>query len=97
MTINKIYGDQGIGPMEGAKRSRQTDTPKKAENSDGTDRVDFSSVLSDVNRVREAANTPDAARAQRVQELKAQVASGSYRPDLEKVASSLLNFIAGNK
>ena len=33
-------------------------------------------------------------RPARVQELKAQVASGQYQPDLTRVASSLLKFLA---
>ena len=35
----------------------------------------------------------DTERAARIQELKAQVASGEYQPDLNKVASSLLKFL----
>lgn len=96
MTINKIYGEKGIGPIEGPNRSRPGETRKGAEGS-GTDRVDFSSVLQDVHKAKAAAGSPDTARAQRVQDLKNQIASGSYRPDLEKVASSLLNFITGSK
>ena len=33
----------------------------------------------------------------KVQELKAQIADGSYKPDLQKVASSLLQFIVEEK
>jgi negative regulator of flagellin synthesis FlgM len=34
-----------------------------------------------------------AGRNERVQELKAQIADGSYQPDLNKVATSLMQFL----
>lgn len=57
--------------------------------------VAFSPVLPDV-QLSGASSTSAAtdARAARVAELKAQVADGSYRPDLNKVAASLLQFVA---
>ena len=36
-------------------------------------------------------------RNERVQELKAQIADGSYQPDLNKVASSLMQFLLEEK
>lgn len=44
--------------------------------------------------VQDVAEAQEAERATRVAELKLQVAEGSYQPDLKKVATSLLTFIA---
>jgi len=44
--------------------------------------------------VQDVGETQEAARTAKVEELKAQIADGSYQPDLKKVASSLLKFIA---
>jgi negative regulator of flagellin synthesis FlgM len=93
----KIDFGRGIGPIGGLNTPRKADAAKTEVGKSSTDRVDFSSVLQEVNKAKEATAVPDAERAQKVAALKAQVQSGSYRPDLDKVASSLLSFLSDEK
>ncbi len=97
MTIDKIFGDKGVGPVDGIKKARKIETPKEQAGSPPKDKVEFSAVLQEVNRAREAAGMTGSSRAEKIEALKAQIASGNYRPDPEKVAESLLRFLAGNK
>lgn len=89
---NKIFGGNGIGPMEGLQRAKQMDKAKA-----GTGQADFAGSLAEAGKAKAAAAPPSAERAQKLAALKAQIESGSYRPDLEKVAESLLKFIAREK
>lgn len=93
----KINGNQGVGPVGGINKPRKTETSQAADGNRTEDKVAFSSVLQEVNRVRQAPQAADAERAEKVQALKEQIADGSYRPDLNKVAASLLKFIAEGK
>jgi negative regulator of flagellin synthesis FlgM len=93
----KINGDQGAGPVSGIKSSRKTETTRAPDGKPAEDKVAFSSVLQEVNRVRQAQPAADTERAEKIQALKEQIADGSYRPDLTKVAASLLKFIAEGK
>lgn len=92
MTI-KINGDQGPGPLGEVRKSQKTQTAKATGTRQPTDRVDFSSVLQEVNQAKETTAAASAERTEKVQALKEQVASGNYRPDLQKVAASLLRFL----
>lgn len=92
-----FFGVGGPGQIGDVKKTDKTQPGKKAEAKKGTDQVQFSSVLQDVNKAKESSDTMSAERAARVAELKAQVADGSYKPDLKKVASSLLQFIVEEK
>ncbi|OQY18229.1 MAG: flagellar biosynthesis anti-sigma factor FlgM [Desulfobacteraceae bacterium 4572_35.1] len=51
-------------------------------------------LLNTPTYVQDVAETQEAERTNKIAELKAQIADGSYQPDLKKVASSLLTFIA---
>lgn len=51
-------------------------------------------LLNTPTYVQDVAETQEAERASKVEELKLQVADGSYQPDLKKVATSLLTFMA---
>lgn len=44
--------------------------------------------------VQDVSESQEAARTAKLEELKLQIAEGSYQPDLKKVASSLLTFLA---
>ena len=48
-------------------------------------------------RQREHEGTAGSARADRIAQLKTQIADGSDKPDLEKVASSLVEFLLQGK
>jgi negative regulator of flagellin synthesis FlgM len=51
-------------------------------------------MLKDPTFVHDVSETQQLERANKIEELKLQVADGSYKPDLNKVASSLLQFLA---
>lgn len=88
--VDKIMGGKGFGPLENVKRSGKSAAGAKAGPSD---KVSFSSMLQNAGKTQTAKATQETARAEKLQALKSQIDSGTYRPDLEKVASSLLPFI----
>ena len=90
--VDKING-KGFGPLGNINRTAKPDTAKKSGESGKADRVAFSSALQQASRAQETASTQEAARAEKLQALKAQIESGTYQPDLEKVAASVLPFI----
>lgn len=92
----EFFGVGGLGQIGALKKAEKTQTAKKSGGAQGKDQVQFSSVLQDVQKAQ-TSNTAMAQRSERVQELKAQVAEGSYQPDLNKVASSLLQFLMEDK
>jgi negative regulator of flagellin synthesis FlgM len=92
-----FFGIGGPGQIGDLKKTQKDQQTNKTDASKKTDQVQFSDVLQDVNRAKHAESTMSAERAARVQELKAQIADGSYKPDLQKVASSLLQFIVEEK
>jgi negative regulator of flagellin synthesis FlgM len=89
----KINGDRGPGPLGEVRKSQKTRATKATTTKQTTDRVDFSSVLQEVNQAKEMTAAASAERTEKVQALKDQVASGNYRPNLLKVAASLLRFL----
>jgi negative regulator of flagellin synthesis FlgM len=92
-----FFGVGGPGQIGDIKKPQKAQANKKTEGSQGSDQVQFSSVLQDVNKAQETPASTSSERADRVAELKAQVADGSYKPDLNKVASSLLEFLIQEK
>ncbi len=92
-----FFGIGGPGQIGNIKKPDKPQGNKKAESAQGNDQVQFSSVLQDVNKAQEAKESNSSERAERVQELKAQIAEGSYQPDLNKVATSLLEFLMKEK
>lgn len=93
MSIKKIFGNQIVPPLAGTRGAQKAGAAKPGQ-AKPTDKVDFSAVLQDVNKAREATSTADAQRADKVAALKAQIADGTYRPELHKVAASLLKYVA---
>lgn len=92
----EFFGVGGPGQIGSLKKTQKVQADKKTEGV-GEDKVQFSSILQDVNKAKAATATSDAERAARVQELKAQVREGSYQPDLQKVSASLLQFLVENR
>jgi len=92
----EFFGVGGPGQIGNLKQAQKVQTDNKVE---GTteDKVQFSSVLQDINKAKSMSQTTDAARAERIQQLKAQVKEGSYEPDLTKVSASLLQFLVEGK
>ena len=92
MTV-EFFGVRGFGPIGGSNKINGPGETQKSEKAKGSEEASFSSALQGARGTMGAASTEDAGRAARVQELKEQVANGSYEPDLNKVASSLLKFL----
>jgi negative regulator of flagellin synthesis FlgM len=92
----EFFGVGGPGQIGNLKKSQKTQPDKSVEGI-GQDKVQFSSVLQDVNKAKATTESGDAARTERVQQLKAQIQDGSYEPDLKKVSASLLQFLVEGK
>lgn len=91
----EFLGVGGLGQIGNIKKSEKSQSTSKTDGAQGQDQVQFSSVLQDVNKAQ--AGDGNAERADKVAELKQQVSNGSYEPDLNKVASSLLQFLMEDK
>ena len=85
--VDSITGNKGFGPLGNINRTGSPGAAKKG------DRVDFSSALQSATKAQDVIETRETARAEKVQALKSQIEDGTYKPDLNKVASSLLPFI----
>ena len=91
-----FLGVGGLGQIGSIKKSEKTQAENKTGSVQESDQVQFSSVLQDVNKAQ-AGGDENTERAERVAELKQQISSGSYQPDLNKVASNLLQFLMEEK
>ena len=91
MTVN-FFGIPGRGQI-GSLNIGQTGETQKSTKSESKSSVSFSSALEGATAAQASGKIEDTERAARVQELKAQVSSGEYDPDLNKVAASLLKFL----
>jgi len=94
MSVN-FFGVGGPAQIGALKKPDKATTDKKTEGT--TDTVQFSDVLQDVNKAQSASQSANAERTERIQELKAQIEDGSYKPDLNKVSASLLQFLVEGK
>ncbi len=92
-----FFGVGGPGQIGDLKKAQKSQPANKAESNQKADQVQFSAVLQDVHKAKQGEAAMGAERAARVEALKAQVAEGSYQPDLKKVAASLLQFIVEEK
>lgn len=88
----EFFGVGGPGQIGNLKKSEKASSDSKSVSS-GEDTVQFSSVLQEVNKAQATAPGASTERAEKLQELKAQIQDGSYEPDLQKVSSSLLKFL----
>jgi len=92
----EFRGVAGLGQIGNIKKSGKSQSDAKTGSAQGSDQVQFSSVLQDVNKAQ-IGGDENIERAERVAALKQQVSDGSYQPDLNKVASSLLQFLMEDK
>jgi negative regulator of flagellin synthesis FlgM len=88
----EFFGVGGPNQIGNLKKSQNAQVDKTTKQT-GEDKVQFSSVLQDVHKAQSAAKPGNSERAERIQEIKAQIADGSYEPDLKKVSASLLQFL----
>ncbi|PID45628.1 MAG: flagellar biosynthesis anti-sigma factor FlgM [Proteobacteria bacterium] len=91
-----FFGVGGPPHIGSIKETVNTGSSKTGEASK-SDRVEFSSVLNEVKNSRSSMSAEEAERAARVAALKQQVADGSYKPDIQKVATSLLQFLVESR
>jgi negative regulator of flagellin synthesis FlgM len=92
----EFFGVGGPGQIGSLKQPQKIQGDKKTEGA-GEDKVQFSSVLQNVNRTKAATASGDVERAAKVKELQAQIKEGTYQPDLQKVSASLLQFLVENR
>ncbi len=92
----EFFGVGGPGQIGNLKKTQKVQADKKIEGA-GEDKVQFSSVLQDLNKAKATSQSDDAARTERIQQLKDQIKEGSYEPDLKKVSASLLQFLVEGK
>ena len=92
----EFFGVGGPGQIGNLKKTDKTAAETKGVVSGG-DTVQFSSILQEVNKAQSTSASGNTERAEKVQELKAQIQNGSYEPDLQKVSSSLLQFLVEGK
>lgn len=76
--------------LQQASQTQNTAAPIPAQSLEGL----RAPVLNTPAYVQDVTESQETERASKVAALKQQVAEGSYQPDLKKVASSLLKFIA---
>nr|WP_320113737.1 flagellar biosynthesis anti-sigma factor FlgM [uncultured Desulfuromonas sp.] len=76
--------------LQQAGQAQETSAPLTAQPLEGLS----APLLNAPAYVQDVSETQEAARSAKVEELKEQIADGSYQPDLKKVAGSLLKFIA---
>ncbi len=91
--VDKIIGGKGFGPLDGMNRTGKRGVAAKSAETAKSDRVDFSSALQNASKTQAANTTQEASRAEKIEALKSQIENGTYKPDLDKVASSILPFI----
>lgn len=93
----EFFGVGGPNQIGSLKKTPKVTTDKKTDGSTATDKVEFSAVLQDVHKAQSAKQAAGSERAAKIAELKTQIAAGSYKPDLDKVASSLVEFLLQGK
>lgn len=91
--VDRITGTKVFGPLTNKATEVKAGQTKKSGSGSHTDRVDFSSALNNAEQTREATTVQNSARAEKIQDLKSQIENGTYQPDLDKVAGSLLPFL----
>ena len=91
--VDKIIGGKGFAPLGNVNRTGNAGAAKKSTGTAKADRVDFSSALQSATKAQATGAAQETARADKIQALKAQIEDGTYKPDLDKVAASLLPFI----
>ena len=92
----KIYTDQAVRQLQNLRQSGPPNAADQAAGTGKADRVDFSKELQKLRNVKEGSFV-DTERQARLEEVKSQIAEGTYRPEAIKVAESLLRYIVEGK
>lgn len=91
--VDSITGNKGFGSLGNINRTGNAGAANKSGAAKKSDRVDFSSALQQATKAQDVSETQETARTEKLQALKSQIENGTYKPDLNKVASSLLPFM----
>lgn len=83
-----INPDPQITALYKTKKAQRIQAVEQTDAAQGADKVQISTS---------AQQAEDTSRAERVQELKAQVENGTYNPDMHEVATGLLKYLAQGK
>jgi len=92
MTV-EFFGVRGFGQIGGVGKTTRSSEAQKSGKAEAKEEASFTSALQGANKMQAAGRAEESDRAAKVQALKEQVSNGSYEPDLDKVASSLLKFL----
>jgi len=92
----KIYTDQAIRQLQNLRQGGPANAAGQAAGTGKADRVDFSKELQKLRNVKEGSFV-DTERQAKLEEVKSQIAEGTYRPEAIKVAESLLRYIVEGK
>lgn len=94
MTV-KIHNGRPQVPLSGSRPDQVQKKPEqnRTETVAAGDKVKISTFARKATEARQGEILNDPARAQRVAELKQQIADGTYNPDPQKVAESLLKYL----
>ncbi len=94
---DKSAGSDKVSFSSALQQATQAQESKGAARTDSMEKVAFSPLALELNQVQEGGSVEEISRRQKIAALKEQIAEGSYQPDLNKVAASLLKFVAGEK
>lgn len=88
----KIYPGSEIKPIVNVQKKPPSDPSEKTSKVNEGDKVAFSTQL---QQVQDMKNHPsdNSDRQVRIQEVKKQIANGTYAPDSKKVAESILKYV----
>lgn len=92
----KINPAQGIKQLDSVQKKQNADAAEKTAQAKEGDKVVFSKELQQVQG-KDGDLSVDTQRQARLQEVKEQIANGSYSPDSFKVAESLLKYITESR
>ncbi|MCU0614212.1 MAG: flagellar biosynthesis anti-sigma factor FlgM [Desulfobacterales bacterium] len=88
----KIYPGSEIKPPINVQKKSPVNPSQKATKINDGDKVDFSTQLQQVQDMENCFST-NSDRQARLREVKEQIANGTYAPNPQKVAASLLKYI----
>jgi len=88
----KIYPGSEIKPIMNVQKKPPADPSQKTSKVNEGDKVAFSTQLQQVQDMKNH-SSDNSDRQVRIQEVKEQITNGTYAPDPQKVAESLLKYI----
>lgn len=88
----KIYNGSEIKQLIPVQKKTPSETSQKTTSVKNGDKVDFSEELQKIQDMENRFST-NSDREARLREVKEQISNGTYKPDPQKVATSLLKYI----